>query len=435
MDTVPVLETEEARTPGQAHPTWPSRRAAAAWFAGFTLYASLGAIFTGHADRTWAVWAAGGYALTTLLLRFGKSWIPPLGTALGVGVLAPVLWLITQRPATAEVIVIDRSVNHLLSYGTPYLPPGQLTNWKAYNPYLPIMELFGLPRSIGLIGVLGDPRIWMAVGTAAALAASFAIVQPHRLRDCVRCRRHAATLTAIALASPVFGYPLALGITDPPIIALLCLTLALAYRNRWAWSGVALAVACAMKSTAWAAIPVLAVLAWAREAPGAALRFTVTTVAATGLLSLIAAPGAVTRPEAVIQNTVDFPLGLTKHKTPAQSPLPGHLLASLGPGGHLAAVVLMAVAAVAFAGWMLLRPPRTVLAAGCRLAVGYATVFILDPASRFGYFIYPLALIGWVSCTTLSSERIGATPPFRLPLPFQRPPGPASGPNARSGSL
>ena len=410
-----MLQTEEANATGQAEMTRPGRYTVAACFGGFAVYAGLVAVFTGHADRAWAVWAFGGYAIAALLLRFGRTWILPLAAALGVGLVAPVLWLVTQQPATAEVVVIGRSAKHLLKYGTPYLPPSQLSDWKAYNPYLPVMELFGLPRSAGLTGVLGDPRIWLTVATAVLLAAAFAIVRPHRLRDCAECRKHTATLTVIALASPVFGFPLALGITDPPVIALLCLALAWAYRAKWVHAGLVLAVACAMKSTAWAAVPVLAVLAWVRYAPRAAARFTVTAVAATGLLSLLAAPEAMAQPAAVMQNTVDFPLGLTRHKTPAESPLPGHLMATLGPAGHMTAVMLMAVAAAAFAAWLLLRPPRTALVAGWRLAVGYAVVFVLDPASRFGYFVYPLGLLGWVAFTALSSERIVAALPFPLP--------------------
>jgi phosphatidylinositol alpha-1,6-mannosyltransferase len=393
-----------------------------AWFAGFAVYAGLVAVFTGHADRAWAVWAFGGYAVAALLLRFGRTWILPLAAAVGVALVAPMLWLVTQQPATAEVVVIGRSANHLLKYGTPYLPPNQLSDWKAYNPYLPVMELFGLPRSVGLGGVLGDPRIWLTLLTAVLLAAAFAVTKPHRFRSCAQCRRHTAALTAIALASPVFAFPLALGITDPPVIALLCLALAWAYRAKWVRAGLVLAIACAMKSTAWAAVPVLAILAWVRYAPKAAARFTVTTVAATGLLAMIAAPEAMAQPDSIVQNTVDFPLGLTRHKTPAQSPLPGHLLATLGQGGHLAAVALMAVAAVAFAAWLLLRPPRSALAAGWRLAVGYAIVFVLDPASRFGYFVYPLGLVGWVAITAFSSERIGPALPFPLPAFLSRRP-------------
>lgn len=420
-----MLETKEASDTGQVHTPGPGRRVVAACFGGFAVYAALVAVFTGHADRAWAVWAFGGYALATLLLWFGRTWILPLAAAVGVSLVAPMLWLVTQQPATAEVVVIGRSAHHLLKYGTPYLPPGQLSDWKAYNPYLPVMELFGLPRSAGLTGVMGDPRVWLTVLTAALLAAAFTVARPHRLRGCAQCRRHTATFTAIALASPVFGFPLALGITDPPVIALLCLALAWAHRAKWVQAGLVLAVACAMKSTAWAAVPVLAVLAWVRYAPKAAARFSVTTVAATGLLSLLAAPQAMAQPEAVVVNTVDFPLGLTPHKTPAESPLPGHLLATLGPSGHMAAVALMIVAAVGFGAWVLLRPPRTALAAGWCLAVGYAAVFVVDPASRFGYFVYPLGLLGWVVFTALSSERIVPALPFTLsrPADFRGVPG------------
>lgn len=399
MDTVFVPRAEEASPRETAHPGWPGRRTIAKWFGCFTVYAGLIAAFSGHADRTWSVWAFGGYALATLLLRYGRTWIVPLITSVGISLLAPMFWLVTQQPATAEVIVIGRGARHLLRYGTPYLPPDQLLNWKAYNPYMPVMELFGVPRALGLDGTLGDPRVWMTLLTAVLLTATFAIASPHRLRGCPGCRRRTATLAGIALASPVFAYPLALGITDPPIIGLLFLALAVAYRARWVSSGVALAVACAMKSTAWAALPVLAVLAWARYTPRTAARFTGTAVVATGLLSLLAAPAVMANSGSFLQNTVDFPLGLTTHKTPAESPLPGHILSTLGPAGHLAAVGLMAAAAVAFTAWVLLRPPRTAVAAGLILAAGYAVVFILDPASRFGYFVYPVGLLGWAAFT------------------------------------
>ena len=38
-----------------------------AWFGAFTVYAGA-TIFTRHADGTWAAWACGGYAVTTILL-------------------------------------------------------------------------------------------------------------------------------------------------------------------------------------------------------------------------------------------------------------------------------------------------------------------------------------------------------------------------------
>jgi hypothetical protein len=369
-------------------------------------------MFTGHADRAWAVWAFGAYALTALLLWFGRGWLFPMTVAITGALAVPTLWLVTREPATAEVQVIGRSALNVLKYGTPYLSAGQLSDWISYNPYLPVMELFGLPHSVGLKGWLGDPRIWLSVVTIVLLAAAFAVMSPHRPRDCKDCRDHVARLTAIAVASPIIAFPLALGITDPPVIALLCLALAWAYHGKLMRAALVLAAACAMKATAWPAIPVLAIMAWVRYAPRAAVRFSVTAVGATGLLTLLAAPAAMAQPDAVVQNMVEYPLGLTKHKTPAASPLPGHLLATLGPIGQWAAITLMAMAAIAFVAWILLRPPSTAQAVAWRLAVGYAAVFVLAPATRLGYFAYPLGLLAWLALTkSLSSERTVASSP------------------------
>jgi Glycosyltransferase family 87 len=416
MDNVWVAGATGAQATGQesAHAVWPGRRAIAAWFGAFTIYAGA-MVFTGHADGTWAIWACGGYAITTMLLLATRGWLLPFAVAVGGALVAPLFWLILQAPATAEVLVIGRAANQVVKYGTPYLPPSQLTGWKSYNPYLPVMELFGLPRAAGLPGVLGDTRIWVSLTTIVLVAAAFAVASPHRIRDCPRCRARVAGVTVLAIASPVIAFPLAVGVTDPPVIALTCLALALAGRGKMVQAGLALAAACAMKSTAWAAVPVLAIMAWVRYAPRAAARFGATAIGATGLLALLAAPQALATPtgvKAVKQNLIDFPLGLTRHKTPAASPLPGHLIAGLGTAGHYAAMALMVLAVVSFAAWLLLRPPRDARDAAWRLAVGYAVLFVLDPSTRFGYFAYPLALLGWLALTrTISPERTVATPP------------------------
>jgi hypothetical protein len=379
----------------------PGRRTMTAWFAAFTVYAGV-TIVTGHADGTWAAWACGGYAATTLLLLVTRNWVIPLAAAVGGALVAPLLWLITNAAPTGEVVVISQSANYLLKHGTPYLPQSMLTGWMSYNPYLPLMEIFGLPRSAGLTGVLGDPRIWTTLVTVTALAAAFTVVSPHRIRDCRQCRGRLAWLTTVATVSPVIAFPLAVGVTDPPVIALTCLTLALAYRGEMVRAGVVLALACAMKTTAWAVIPVLAVMAWVRYAPRAAARFTASAVGLTAILAALGAPTALATPDAVNavkQNLIEYPLGATKYKTPAQSPLPGHLIAELGPAGNAAAVALMVIAVVAFVAWLLLRPPRDVRDVTFRLAVGYAVLFTLDPSTRFGYYAYPLALLGWLALT------------------------------------
>ena len=391
----------EPRKTRDPHVAWPGRRALAAWFGGFALYAGV-TILTGHADGTWAAWACGGYAVTAVALLAPTGLVIPLALAIGGALVAPLFWLILRAPATGEVVVIGRSTDYLLRHGTPYLPPPMLTDWMHYNPYLPLMQLFGLPRSAGLSGMLGDPRIWTTLTTVAVLTAAFTVVSPHRVSGCRDCRNRVALFTALAVASPLIAFPLAVGETDPPIIALTCLTLALAGRGELVRAGIVLAVACAMKTTAWAVIPVLGVMAWVRYAPRFAARFTATAVGLTAMLAILAAPEALANPVAVNsvrQNLIDYPLGKTRYKTPAQSPLLGHLIAELGRAGQAAAVALMVIAVIAFAVWIVLRPPRDARDAALRLAVGYAVMFTLDPSTRFGYFTYPLALVGWLVLT------------------------------------
>ena len=98
-----------------------------------------------------------------------------------------------------------------------------------------------------------------------------------------------------------------------------------------------------------------------------------------------------------MQNSVLFPLGLTRYKTPAESLLPGHLLAAMGTAGHVVSVGLLLAAGLGIAISLVIRPPRDVPAAARRLAVGLALIFLLGPDVRFGYFIYPLGLIGWLA--------------------------------------
>ena len=410
MDTESLTDEQAGPAPTGAsaagHYSLPGRQAMTWWFAAFTVYAGV-TILTGHADGTWAAWGCGGYAVTTILLLVTRGWVIPLAAAVGGALIAPLFWLITNAAPTGEVVVISQSANYLLKHGTPYLPSSLLTSWTSYNPYLPFMQIFGLPRAAGLNGVLGDPRIWTTLVTILALAAAFAVVSPHRIRDCQQCRSRLAWLTAVAVASPVIAFPLSVGVTDPPVIALTCLTLALAYRGRLVWAGLALALACAMKTTAWAVIPVLAVMAWVRYSAQAAARFTGAAIGLTVVLAAALAPAALassTAVQAVKLNLIDYPLGTTKYKTPAQSPLPGHLIAELGPAGHTAAVALMVIALVAFAAWLLLRPPRDVRDAAFRIAVLYAALFTLDPSTRFGYYAYPLALLGWLALTPSESE-------------------------------
>jgi Glycosyltransferase family 87 len=403
------------------------RRWLTGWLALFAVYAALMTAFgIGGEDGVWGIWATCGYALAAFLASRSRGFAVPLLVAFGVAMVAPTIWLAVHDPATADVIVVSRSAVLLLHHGSPYLPVAQLASWTSYNPYLPAMALFGLPSAAGLPGLLGDTRPWLTAATLALAAAAFWVVAPHRGSGCRDCRAAAWWFAVFAVASPLLALPLSVGITDPPVTALTCLALAFVARCRRmpVAAGVTIGVACAMKSTAWLALVVIVALLVARDGPRAAARFVGAAVITGAGLVAATAPALLTRPSALLQNTVLFPLGLTQHKTPAASPLPGHVLADMGHAGHLAAVGLLVAAGLAVAVSLVVRPPADVPAAARRLAIGLALMFVLAPAARFGYFAYPLALLAWSALTRAD----------RVPADEERPapgePAPAPEPTA-----
>ncbi|WP_395297017.1 hypothetical protein ACF9IK_28955 [Kitasatospora hibisci] len=170
---------------------------------------------------------------------------------------------------------------------------------------------------------------------------------------------------------------------------LCCLALVRADRGRPFSAGLALALACAFKWTAWPAVAVTAALLGATSGRRAAVRASVTAAAGAALLVL---PAALRSPEAVFQQVFAFPAGRAELPSPARSPLPGRLLAELGPTGwHLASALLL-LAGLAVGASLRLRPPRHAVAAADRLALGLSLAFLLAPASRFGYLALPVLL-------------------------------------------
>jgi hypothetical protein len=203
----------------------------------------------------------------------------------------------------------------------------------------------------------------------------------------------------LVTASPVVALPLAVGGDDLPVLGLMCLGLALASRaaeGHWPWvagAGLAIGVAAAMKATAWPAVAVLAVLFAARLGWRAVAWF---GAAVAGAALVTDGITVAVHPAAAVVNTVLYPLGLTKAASPAASMLPGHLLANAGVWGHWTALALMALAGAGVAVSLIIRPPRDAYGAGWRLALGLALLFVLAPATRVGYFVYPLGLAAWL---------------------------------------
>jgi hypothetical protein len=387
------------------------------WYSGFAVYAAGVALFSGPGlDHYWGAWAAGGYAIAALITVMAKG--RPLGAWLAIAaslagaLAAPALWLMTKEPTPPDVAVVARSGVLLLHHGTPYLPVAALTagGWLAYNPYLPVMALFGLP---GALGLPGKTWPWLIAATFLLLYATFRVTLAPRAGG---RRRDALGHAAFWLSCPVMAFPLTMGITDPPVIALTCLALALLARGSGAWcrhtaaGAVVLGVACAMKYTAWPALAIIAVLVGTRDGGRSAVRFTATVLATATALVLALAPAALRHPASILQNTVAYPLGLTSAKSPAQSPLPGHLLSALGSGGHLAALALLAAAGLAIAASLVLAPPVTPAAAARRIAIGLTALFLLSPATRFGYFIYPIALCWWAALAEREGTAGGGSP-------------------------
>ena len=104
-----------------------------------------------------------------------------------------------------------------------------------------------------------------------------------------------------------------------------------------------------------------------------------------------------------------------ENSSPAASPLPGHLIAETGPAGHVVAFVLVGAAAVAMLVWLVRRPPASGSDAVLRVAVGLGALILLTPATRYGYLVYPLVLLG--AHLTFRVAGTEAAPPAQ-PSPF-----------------
>ena len=90
--------------PTSGHQHWLSRNRLLAANGAFTVYAIALAVDTGHADRTWAIWAAVGYGMTTLIIWLTRHRnvpvIWPMLVSLAGALAAPVTWLVTRVAPT-----------------------------------------------------------------------------------------------------------------------------------------------------------------------------------------------------------------------------------------------------------------------------------------------------------------------------------------------
>ena len=367
----------------------------AAGLIGCALFAGGVALFSmDPLHRLWGTSAACAYALAALAVMAWRSRATTgvdvaLGILIGGAILVPLLWMIWTGHGEPEVGVVATSANTLIRHGTPYKSSQVLattTNPNQYNPYLPLMAAFGVPQALFGHGPLTDPRVWF--GLVFLVVFAFAL-RTAGARDCVRW---ALLLTA----SPIIAFELCVGGTDVPMVAFMCLGFALLWRPRGTSiiaAGLALGIASSMKATAWPALVVAFALLYVRDGKREAWRF---TAAALSVVAVIVGPFAVLRPGSLVRNTILFPLGLASVKSQAASPLLGHVLAQTGTVGHTAVVILLIGSGLAIAVSLVVRPPLDVPAATVRLVIGLSAMFVLAPSTRFGYFIYPAAMVLWL---------------------------------------
>ncbi|MET8089588.1 glycosyltransferase family 87 protein [Micromonospora sp. NPDC005220] len=367
--------------------------------------------------RAWGAVAAVGYLLATLTViaqllvrrRSPTSRLTGLparwavtGLAWAATTLLPLAWQSIDRAggrtdrAQEEVLVVEQAGSRLLEHGTPYLgpdaiaalPPGE--QLMGYTPYQPGMAMFGLPRAL-LDTWWTDSRVWFAVGTALALALAVAALRGTPATATGTHRRDAALLRGVQAATvlPICALTLATGGDDLPVLALCLLALAFAAADRPGRAGVAVGLAGALKLFAWPVALVLIVWGLTRRAG------TRVAVGAIGLPVAALLPALLVDRDALTENVLRFPLGHGLVTSPAQSPFPGYLIASGLPAGRLIAAGLLVAAGVAIAVRLARRPPRTAVAAALICGYGLLAAIALMPTTRFGYLLYPLALLTW----------------------------------------
>jgi hypothetical protein len=353
------------------------------------------ALFSGDPlHRLWGTSAGIAYALAAVVILAWRSRDTTgvdvaLAVLVGGAILVPLLWMVWTGHGEPEVGVVANSATTLIKHGTPYKSAKVLattTDPNLYNPYLPLMAAFGVPQALFGHGPLTDPRVWF--GLVFLVVFAFAL----RIAGAKDSFRWALLLTV----SPIIAFELCVGGTDVPMVAFLCLGFALLWRpgrSNAVAAGLALGIASSMKATAWPALAVAFALLYVRDGKREAWRFTAWSLA---VVAVIVGPFAVLRFGALVKNTILFPLGLASVKSQAASPLLGHVLAQTGRLGHTLVVVALIASGLAILVSLFVRPPRDVPAATWRLVIGLSALFVLAPSTRFGYFIYPAALVLWL---------------------------------------
>jgi hypothetical protein len=371
----------------------------------FAIASAIWSEFYGY--RIWGDFASAAYlfgaahAVWLLVSRSGGTWLRsrwvPIAVVAFAGMIVPLGVLVVERltgtdwlitpwswAAQPEVWVIERSASLLLDTGTPYVDISALASPQVndYTPYGPVMTVFGLPRAVFGVSAITDARIMFALVTVITIALSL------RLLGWPKVPARAGHL---AIVSPLTALTFAVAGPDLAIIGLLVLAGALAARERYASSATMVALVVSMKLTALPAVVVIFCYIAAKAGRPVLARVLAVFLGVTAVLNI---PVLIVQPGAFVEHVIKFPAGAGKVTSPAASPFPGHLIASIGPVGHTLALVLVGLTAVALVVWLVRTPPRTGSEAMSKAGIVLAAALLVVPASRYGYLVYPLVLWG-----------------------------------------
>jgi Glycosyltransferase family 87 len=369
---------------------WSRRPWEPALLLGFAVFATLYALITRNlAHELWAAYAAVSYAASAVALvaRPVRRMLPTLAQRrwLVVALLvmgttvAPLAHQVVDGIANPEIQILCEAADRWRSVGTPFPTEaelaGRVTDVNAYNVYLPLLAVFGLPSAAFGPSPIADPRIYLAL-------VSFTIF--------LLLGRRASWPVVLFITSPWVALQLVSGTTDIPVLGFVLVGLMLAGRERFGWAGVAMGIAAGLKALAWPAVAIALILVGVRGKWRGLTRF-IGMVA----LVLVAALGlpVLADPAAFVVNAIELPLGVLPIKLTAQSPLPGYLLSQAGPVGHVIVLVLLGSAALTIGVRALRRPPQNAATAARWTALGMLVAVLLAPATRYGYLVYSVGLL------------------------------------------
>jgi hypothetical protein len=299
--------------------------------------------------------------------------------------------------AQDEVAVIERCGDRVVhnqncylntphSVGTGAQNFSTATDSKAFVPYLPGMIIFGIPNGLTIPKPLRDARVSLTLFTLVVTLVALGL---SRLSADDRVR-----LFQFVIILPTGALPLVTGGDDLPIVALLLLTLVLSYRKQPFIAGLAGGVAAVIKLTAWPLAFGLALVQPHQPDRRSRLRYGVGLISVLAPVIVIA---GLIDPKAFFINEILFPLGLTKIKSPAESPLLGQKLVGLfGSQLHLYVVAALVIigAELALLLYRRIRPATLSVMTGYVALVLFIAI-LLAPATRFGYLLYPANMAVW----------------------------------------